>query len=349
MSEQGSLFSRAAQDRLAGPAPTGFVPDLGSYDRVIVCTSGGRDSTAAYLRLRSLDVPHEKIELHHHHVDGREGSDLFDWPVTASYVRRFAAVLSLKLSHSWRKHGFEGEMFRENALTQPAVLELADGSRIEVGGKTGKPLTRRKSPAVGPIRTGRYCSPILKIDPFARFLCHDPRLRFSRTLVVTGERAEESLTRRGYVPFKPHDEDARHSRKLRRHIDHWMPVHAWNRHHVWAAIREAGIVPHPCYYLGIGRCSCAFCVFATPGQLATLRYIDPERFARHVTNERVFEHTVHARETLVQRANRGRVSPHATPERLALAMSRDYTGTIRVAPELWQEPAGAFTDAAGPD
>lgn len=63
------------------PEPAAF-----DYDRYVVAFSGGKDSLACLLHLLECGVDRSKIELHHHLVDGREGSTLFDWPVTESYV-----------------------------------------------------------------------------------------------------------------------------------------------------------------------------------------------------------------------------------------------------------------------
>ena len=46
-----------------------FLPELlplEDYDLIIILFSGGKDSTAAYYKLRELGVPKSKIELWHH-------------------------------------------------------------------------------------------------------------------------------------------------------------------------------------------------------------------------------------------------------------------------------------------
>lgn len=83
---------------LSAPAPTtpaklqqeGFKVDPNAYDRVCIAFSGGKDSLALLLHVLELGVPREKIELHHHLVDGREGSTLMDWPITESYCEAIA-------------------------------------------------------------------------------------------------------------------------------------------------------------------------------------------------------------------------------------------------------------------
>jgi hypothetical protein len=63
----------------AAPGPgIEFVPDLASYDHILVAYSSGKDSQACLLYLLELGVPREKIECQHHLVDGREGPSLMD-------------------------------------------------------------------------------------------------------------------------------------------------------------------------------------------------------------------------------------------------------------------------------
>lgn len=138
--------------------------DLNSYDAIILAFGGGKDSMACLLHLRDLGVDRSKLELWHHDVDGREGSTLMDWPVTRDYCRAAAAAFELPLYYSWKVGGFEGEMLRENSLTQPTKFECPGGITKEVGGTHGKLSTRLKFPQVGVSLKTRWCS-ALEIAP----------------------------------------------------------------------------------------------------------------------------------------------------------------------------------------
>ena len=63
---------------------------LEEYDLIVVLFSGGKDSTACFLKLLELGVPKEKIELWHHDIDGGNPTRHMDWRCTGNYVRAFA-------------------------------------------------------------------------------------------------------------------------------------------------------------------------------------------------------------------------------------------------------------------
>ena len=135
------------------------IPDLETYDRFLVAFSGGKDSICCVLTLLDMGVEPCKIELHHHLVDAREGSDnkegrssseqggLFDWPVTEDYCRQFAKAFDLKIYFSWLEGGLEREMCRKDQAEAPTYFETPEGLR-SAGGK-GEPDTRRKFPGQG--------------------------------------------------------------------------------------------------------------------------------------------------------------------------------------------------------
>jgi hypothetical protein len=98
-------------------------PNIKGYDRYLVAFSGGKDSIASLLALLDAGVERSKIELHHHLVDGREGSDLFDWPVTEDYCRKFAQAMGIPIYFSWLEGGLEREMLRANQAKAATIYE----------------------------------------------------------------------------------------------------------------------------------------------------------------------------------------------------------------------------------
>lgn len=341
MSQQIALF-----DITEAPDPRDAygTPDLDSYDTVIVFFSSGKDSVATVLHLLEEGVSPDRIELHHHRVDGAEGSDLFDWPVTDAYAKAFAEAFGMKLFFSWKEGGLEGELLRENALTKPAWFESPEGL-IKSGGTRGKLGTRLKFPALAADLGTRWCSAYGKVDIGCKVITGQTRFCNSRTLVVTGERAAESRNRARYLPFEPHRTDRR-SGRLQRHVDHWRPVHAWDEEAVWAILERHRVRPHPAYELGFGRCSCQFCIFGSKDQWATVRQISPDRFQAIADYERQFSHTIRKDVSVEQLADMGTPYPAATPERAAIALSREYP--LPIITDNWTLPAGAYGENAGP-
>jgi len=278
--------------------------DLASYDRIIVAFSGGKDSLASLLVLLEAGVPAERIELWHHDVDG--GAEAFmDWPSTSGYVRAVASCFRVPCYFSWREGGFLREMLRRDAPTAPILFETPDG--LDRRGGEGPCHTRLRFPQISASLSVRWCSAALKIDVGDTALRNQDRFLDSRTLFVTGERAEESPGRARYAVFGPHRTDTRNGTRRRRHVDHWRPVHIWSEQQVWAIIERFGVVPAIPYQLGFGRLSCQFCIFGSTDHFATLRVIDPERFELLARYERDFGCTIRRDIDLHGLADRGQV------------------------------------------
>lgn len=322
--------------------------DITSYDRIAVMLSGGKDSLAALVAVLDAGADPSRIELHHHDVDG-EGGSFMDWPVTPSYCMAVARAFNLPLYFSGKEGGFEREMDRADTPTAPTYFYDAKGTRHRVGGK-GPKGSRGKFPQVSADLKVRWCSAYLKIDVMDRVLCNDPRFTQGRTLIVTGERAEESTSRAKYATFEAHRADSRDAKRNARYIDHWRPVHAWKEADVWAAMQRRGIVPHPAYRLGWGRLSCLSCIFGSASQWATIAAVMPARFELVANKEAGCGVTIQRKLSVRELAVMGTPYPAALaqPELVAMAMGRHYTDPVLVDPAAWVLPAGAFGESAGP-
>lgn len=321
------------------------LPNLTSYSKVILAFSGGKDSLVALLHLLDLGVPRDRIELWHHDVDGREGLTFMDWPVTRDYCRKVAAALGVEIYFSWREGGFLREMLRKDDRTAAVRYQAPDGTIGSVGGLAGPLGTRRKFPQVSANLAVRWCSSSLKIEVGSSALRNQERFNNARTLFVTGERGEESAARGRYAILEPHRADGR-SGKLARHVDHYRPIRDWTERQVWALIERYGISPHPCYFLGWGRASCAACIFGSANQWATLQLVAPTLFDTVARYEEEFGVTIHRSLSIRQLAAKGRPYPAATPEWAAIALSETYDLPVIV--DNWSLPAGAYGESCGP-
>jgi hypothetical protein len=70
------------------------VPSLGAYRRIILAFSGGKDRPAALLHLPDLSVTPDRIESHHHEIDG-QGPTFMDCPCTPAYANAVAAYFGI--------------------------------------------------------------------------------------------------------------------------------------------------------------------------------------------------------------------------------------------------------------
>lgn len=321
--------------------------ELNSYDHIIVAFSGGKDSMACVLSLLEAGADKERIELWHHDVDGEE-SDLMDWASTRDYCRKFAEAMGLKIYFSWKVGGFEREMLRKDALTAPTKFETPEGTVKQVGGTRGNKNTRMKFPQVSADLSVRWCSAYLKIDVCSAAIRNQERFVGKRTLVVSGERAEESAARAKYNVFEADRADGRNARRASslRHVDRYRPVHAWKEQAVWDIIKKFKVRAHAAYYLGWGRLSCASCIFGSKDQWASLNAIDSSRVKKIADYEKQFGLTINRNKNVDELVAEG--TPYTTmkKEDVAQVMSKEYTQDIIT--ESWELPVGAFGESCGP-
>ncbi|MBN3760970.1 phosphoadenosine phosphosulfate reductase family protein [Burkholderia sp. Ac-20365] len=310
-----------------------------AYETYIVFFSGGKDSVACLLHLLDLGIDRSRIELWHHDVDGN-GESFMDWAITPDYCRKLADAFRLPYYVSWREGGFLREMLRTDQPTAAVTAETPSG--LVVAGGAGPSNTRRKFPQVTASLAQRWCSAALKIDVGAAAIRNQERFIGSRTLVITGERAEESAARARYNVF---ERDRTHTQS--RHVDHWRPVLHWTEEQVWDALRRHGVVAHPAYHLGFSRVSCAHCIFANPDQRATERKLMPLRFDRIASYEVEFGMTIARSKSVHQVADEG--TPYDYDEETAaVALGTLYQQPILVDPAAWKLPSGAYRHGGGP-
>jgi 3'-phosphoadenosine 5'-phosphosulfate sulfotransferase (PAPS reductase)/FAD synthetase len=327
------------------PTASDVAVDPATYDRLLIMFSAGKDSLALLLLLIEMGVSLELVELWHHDVDGREGSTLMDWPCTRDYCAKVASAFGVPIFFSWKEGGFERELLKENAPTAGYFYETPEGLRAG-GGKSKNIGTRRMFPQKTADLTTRWCSAYLKIMVADIALRGQPaRFDGARTLVLTGERAEESAARAQYEVFEPHRADLREG-QTPRWIDHWRPIHDWPLDKVWALIAKHRVTPHPAYRLGWGRVSCAGCIFGSPAQWASLRRVNPRQFRQIARHEASFEKTIDRKLTVVQMADAGEPFEGMREADIRAALSPSFDEPIFL--RHWTLPRGAHGDACGP-
>lgn len=321
--------------------------NLYSYDKYLIQFSGGKDSTSTVLFLLDQGVPKNRIELWHQEIDAREKT-FFDWEITPDYCRKFAAAFGLKIYFQWREGGFKRELMRENDRTAPVHFELPDGCIAKAGGTRGKLSTRLKFPQCSGDLRVRWCSSALKIDVCSTAIINQERFRGIRTLVLSGERAEESPQRAKYAVFEPDRADLRNGKTYFRHVDRYRPILHWKEEDVWKIIERFRVRVHPCYYMGWSRCSCKFCIFSKKNQYASVAKISPQQIDDIIRLEQDFGYTIKRNIALKKLIDKGTPYKDITPEFQALATGYNYGKSIILSCyEEWTLPAGAYGENCG--
>jgi 3'-phosphoadenosine 5'-phosphosulfate sulfotransferase (PAPS reductase)/FAD synthetase len=327
--------------------------DINNYDKYIVCFSGGKDSIALVLYLFELGVDRSRIELWHHDIDGEvkpEEKNFMDWAVTKGYCEAFASAFGLPIFFSWREGGFKREMLRKNQPTGDIFFEDENHSVVRLESRKGERYnnTRLKFPQVSADLSTRWCSAYLKIDVCASAIRNQERFSGIRTLVLTGERGEESSARGSYNIIEPDRSDLRDGRAPRL-VDHFRPVRDWKEEEIWAIMERFRVRPHPAYEMGFGRVSCMKCIFGNADQFASAFKIDPVGTQEIADYEKEFGVTIKRKESVEDLVAKGTPYHTITDELAELSMSRAYTKEI-ILPEgeEWVLPAGAFGESCGP-
>jgi hypothetical protein len=245
---------------------------------------------------------------------------------------------------SWKHGGFKREMLRKDEPTAPTSWENPDGSIGTTGGH-GPKGTRGLFPQVSADLRVRWCSAYLKIDVCHKAIANQERFASKRTVIVTGERGEESSNRARYAIHEP-DRSDRRSGKAQRHVDHWRPIRDWPEADVWAIMERWQVRPHPAYQLGWGRVSCATCIFGNAQQWASAAHVLPAQVQAVAQHEAASGLTIKRNASVPQLVATGKPYPNMPEDLVALARSTTYTLPIHMHP--WQLPPGAYGDSCGP-
>lgn len=298
-------------------------------------------------------VDKSKIELWHHDIDGevKKGEKNFmDWPITKAYCIAFAMAFDVPIYFSWRDGGFKREMLRENQTTGDIYFEDENFDVVKVESRKGERYqnTRRKFPQVSADLSVRWCSAYLKIDICATAIRKQKRFEGAKTLVLTGERGEESKARGQYNILEEDRSDLRNGKTKQRYVDHFRPIRDWKEEQVWEIIEKYNVRPHPAYEMGFGRVSCMKCIFGNADQFASAHAIDPEGTQEIADYEKEFGVTIKRNKSVEQLVEEGTPYEGITPELKELSMKKVYPYDIIMPEGTWKLPKGAFGESCGP-
>lgn len=269
-------------------------------------------------------------------------------------TRRRWPAQSTNLQIRWCSPSFKIEVMDKAIANQSRFkgrrVLVVTGERAEEAPvtETAFPKTIRGVVHVG-TRGTKKAGPVTKCGrPFKAL--PDERPQHGWWYGVTCTDCQKQLGRAGYEVIEA-DRTHAPGPRAQRHVDHWRPVHHWTIPQVWEEIRRHGVVAHPSYRAGFGRVSCAFCIFGSPNQWATLREMMPTGFERIAQLEQELGHRIDHEETVREKAARGRayaILNADVEEGRRLAVQQRYDAPILVRSEEWILPAGAFAEQAGP-
>jgi 3'-phosphoadenosine 5'-phosphosulfate sulfotransferase (PAPS reductase)/FAD synthetase len=266
------------------PEPTGM-PDLASFDLIVVSTSGGKDSQVALdvvvTEARRLGILDRVTAVH-----ADLGAD--EWQGTTDLVRLQAQHYGVPLVICSRIGQVKSDRPGKLYATGETFGDMHDYVRRRKlahvrGDQASKPAWY--SPAI------RYCTSEFKRSPIraaTQQLIAAWRERTGarvgdrcRVLSVQGLRADESSRRAKRVPF---EQDAAFS-SARREVWTWLPIHRWSTTQVWATIRDSGAPYNWAYDVGMPRLSCSLCIFAPESALILAGHYNHARLAEKVELE----------------------------------------------------------------
>lgn len=253
-----------------GRPDTERIPNLTTFDVILVNISGGKDSQAM------LEVVYREA--------ARQGAtsrlvtvfaDLGDedeWPGTRELAAEHAGAYGIR---------------------HQVVARTSEDGAIET---LSQHIENR---GMWPSSTTRYCTSDLKRAPvlklmtrLAREVREEHGIKVPRLLNCMGLRAQESAARaalegKGKV-FCVNEKAT--GKGLAKVVMDWLPVYDFDVEQVWATIARAGTRPHPVYAEGMPRLSCVFCVLASKSALIRAAQLMPERAERKAQQEERMGH-----------------------------------------------------------
>jgi len=271
----------------------------------LVSVSGGKDSTAVYLRAIELGRPFRAAFAD----TGNEHQAVYDYIADLPILTGGPAVETVRgdfsrqlakhrayILREWPKQGIPDEIVREAAaLNEP----------------TGNPyLDLCISKGRFPSRMAQFCTAELKEFPIMEHVVL-PMLKAGPVLQWLGIRADESARRRNQPRFNRHESGS----------FLWRPILRWSVADVWAQHRKHGLKPNPLYALGMSRVGCMPCINCRKSELRAIA----EQFPEHIDRIERWERVVAA-------ANKRRISTFfaATTDPTDVDRPGTYSGIRKV-------------------
>ncbi len=240
--------------------------------RVIVSVSGGKDSVALWLWARRSGLDPVAVYADTH------------WELEANEGQK------------------DGPHYEHLALLESRIGPL---HRCAQGYTFEERVALNRS---FPSRVRKWCTPELKLEPFAAWLDAYRERTGEDVVVLVGVRREESAKRADPVETPEWEWHSIYDCEM------WRPLLAWTLADVMAEHHRAAIPLHPLYHRGAERVGCWPCVNASKAELRLLAETSPERVARIRAMEAEIGATMF---TFDRRAEKKRLIKSGTPKEAA--------------------------------
>ncbi|MES2463550.1 MAG: phosphoadenosine phosphosulfate reductase family protein [Armatimonadota bacterium] len=285
------------------------VPDLTTYDFIVVNSSAGKDSQAMLdLVCTMADDAGVLARVVVVHADlGR-----VEWGGTRELAEAQADRYGVRFVTVWRRQGdlltqiegrgkFPGPETRFCTAHHKTNLVSRVFTKLTAEARSGDLLEQIEERGKFPDAKNRYCTSDQKraqvhrlytaLTNQANILADEDTIKNKpvRILSCMGMRADESPARAKKRPLVRNEAAS----NGRRHVDDWLPLHRWTEPEVWERIhasRMADLI-HVAYSYGMPRLSCCFCIFAPKAALVIAGKHNPELLAEYVRVEKKIGHT----------------------------------------------------------
>jgi 3'-phosphoadenosine 5'-phosphosulfate sulfotransferase (PAPS reductase)/FAD synthetase len=269
-----------------------FLPDLTSYDVILVNSSAGKDSQAMLDYLVSYadraGVRDRMVVVH------SDLGDRVEWAGTRELAEEQAAHYGIRFEVVTRNQGDLLTQVEERGMwpSNGARYCTSDHKRAQVRRVMTMLTDEIRIPRTKALadRIGREYGFASKAVQKKQLAAAKRAMKPVRILNCMGLRADESPNRAKKLPFSFDDEAS----NGRRHVDECLPIHGWTEAQVWARIKLSGVRYHYAYDLGMPRLSCMFCIFGPEWALAIAGKANPARLGEYVRVEKKIDHTFKA-------------------------------------------------------
>lgn len=159
------------------------------------------------------------------------------------------------------------------------TLRARLGIAIDVVGRPGGMVQRARDKAGFPVRSGRWCTEQLKVEPLRVYYDAIERDTMTATVSVVGIRAEESVARAKFAAFEDCDRWGGWV---------WRPILAWSVADVLDIHHRHGVPVNPLYLRGHNRVGCYPCIMANKDEVRLIATHSPDRIEQIAALEAEF-------------------------------------------------------------